>query len=200
VLVFDEIMTGFRHPGGSVQHATGVTPDLTCLGKALTSGWPLSALLGRRKILESTMGGVFYHPTFKGEAHSFAAALAALRVYQSQDVPGRVQTFGTRLMDGVTRLGEQLGLAGRMVGRPYRMVYEFLEPDAGRRALMRTLLIQELMKRGVLTFRGFLLPSLAHGDEELALTQAAYEGAFRVVREAEADGSFARRLEVPLVI
>jgi glutamate-1-semialdehyde aminotransferase len=200
VLIFDEIMTGFRHPGGSVQHATGVTPDLTCLGKALTSGWPLSALLGGRKILESTMGRIFYHPTFKGEAHSFAAALGALRIYESQDVPGCIYAFGKRLMDGVTRLGEQLGVAGRMIGQPYRMVYEFLEPDIDRRALKRTLLIQELMKRGILTFRGFLLPSLAHSEEELTHTLAAYDGALRVVCDADADGSFARRLEIPLVI
>jgi glutamate-1-semialdehyde 2,1-aminomutase len=200
ILVFDEIMTGFRHPGGSVQQATGVIPDLTCLGKALTSGWPLSALLGRREILERTMGRIFYHPTFKGEAHSFAAALAALRVYDRRDVPGHVHAFGTRLKDGVTRLSEELGIVGRMIGRPYRMVYEFLEPDVALRGLKRTLLIQELMKRGVLTFRGFLLPSLAHGEEELTLTLAAYEGALRVVRDAGADGSFARRLEVPLVV
>ena len=200
VLVFDEIMTGFRHPGGSVQQATGVVPDLTCLGKGLSSGWPLSALIGRRAILESTMSRIFYHPTFKGEAHSMAAALAALQVYSREDVPGYVHSFGTQLMVGVTEVCERLGVAGRMVGQPYRMVFEYLEPDVARRSLKRTLLIQELMKRQVLTFRGFMLPSLAHGEAELAHTLAAFDGALRVVREAEADGSFARRLEVPLVI
>jgi hypothetical protein len=87
-----------------------------------------------------------------------------------------------------------------MTGQPYRMVYRFDEPDAERRNLKRTLLAQELMKNGVLTFRGFLLPSVTHGDEELARTLDAYRAALRVVREADADGSFARRLEIPLLI
>src|SRR5262249_26946281 len=81
--------------------------------------------------------------------------------------PGRGHDFGTRLKDGVNRLSRELGVGGRMAGLPYRMVYQFLEPDPERRALKRTLLIQELLKQGVLTFRGFLLPSLAHGEEEL---------------------------------
>jgi glutamate-1-semialdehyde aminotransferase len=199
LLVFDEIMTGFRYRGGSVRHATGVVPDLLCLGKALTSGWPLSALLGRREVLAPTMGRAFYHPTFRGEIYSLAAARAALVVYARDDVPARIHAFGTRLMTAVTRVSAELGVAGRMVGLPYRMVYRFDEPDGTRRALKRTLLIQELMKNGVLTFRGFLLPSLAHGDEELARTLEAYRAALRAVRDADADGSFARRLEIPLV-
>ena len=199
LLIYDEIMTGFRHPGGSVQRSTGVVPDLTCLGKALTSGWPLSALLGRRDILERTLGRIYYHPTFKGEAYSFAAGLAALELYDRQDVPGHVRSYGTRLMDGVGRLSNELGVAGSLVGQPYRMVYRFEEPDRERCALKRTLLKQELMKNGILTFRGFMLPSLAHGEEELALTLAAFRTALLTVREADADGSFARRLEIPLV-
>jgi glutamate-1-semialdehyde 2,1-aminomutase len=199
LLVYDEIMTGFRHPGGSVQKATGVIPDLTCLGKALTSGWPLAALLGPRDILAPTMGRIYYHPTFKGEAYSFAAALAALAVFDREDVPARVRAFGQRLMAEVNDVCRELSVAGGLVGQPYRMVYRFEEPDRERCTLKRTLLKQELMKRGVLTFRGFLLPSLAHGDEELAFTVDAYRAALAVVRHADVDGSFARRLEVPLV-
>jgi glutamate-1-semialdehyde aminotransferase/predicted aldo/keto reductase-like oxidoreductase len=200
VLIFDEIMTGFRHASGSVQHATGVVPDLTCLGKALTSGWPLSALLGRKELMEQTVGRIYYHPTFKGEAYSFAAALASLGLHARQDVPAHVYAFGNRLKSSITTLSWELGLAGKMVGMPYRMVYKFLEQDNERRCLKRTLLIQELMKRGVLTFRGFMLPSLAHGEEELAFTVAAFDGALRVVREADASGSYARWLEIPPIL
>jgi glutamate-1-semialdehyde aminotransferase/predicted aldo/keto reductase-like oxidoreductase len=199
VLVFDEIMTAFRHPGGSVQTATGVVPDLTCLGKALTSGWPLSALIGRWEVLAPTVGRIYYHPTFKGEMYSFAAALAALRIHDRVDVPAAVGAFGSRLMAAVTRVGQELGVAGRMVGRPYRCVYRFADPDPERLMFKRTLLSQELMKRGVLTFRGFMLPSLAHGEEELTDTLTAFQHALDVVRCADRDGSFAQRLEIPLI-
>ena len=87
LLVFDEILTGFRHPSGSVERATGVIPDLACFGKAPASGMPLSVLVGRREIMAETIRRIFYHPTYKAEAYSFAAAAAALRIYASQDVP-----------------------------------------------------------------------------------------------------------------
>jgi hypothetical protein len=64
---------------------------------------------------------------------------------------------------------------------------------------MRTLLQQELLQRGVLTFRGFMLPSVAHGEEELGLTLEAFRGALQRVQEVADEGSFARHLEIPPV-
>ena len=92
--IFDEILTGFRHPGGSVQQATGTRPDLTCVGKALASGMPLAALIGRRDVFTSAIARISYEPTFKGEAYSLAAAREALRIYGEQDVPAQIASFG----------------------------------------------------------------------------------------------------------
>jgi glutamate-1-semialdehyde aminotransferase len=200
VLIFDEIMTGFRFRCGSVQQGTGVVPDLACFGKALSSGMPLSALVGRRDVLAPVLSRMFYHPTFKGEAYSFAAALAALNIYQQEDVPGRIQTFGNRLMEGVNRISDELGVDGGMVGLPYRMVYKFNEKKEDLRTYMRTLLQQELLQRGVLTFRGFMLPSLAHGEQELEETLISFRAALMRVRQATAEGSFISNLEIPLVV
>jgi len=199
LLIFDEIMTGFRYPGGSVQKATGVLPDLACFGKALTSSMPLSVLVGRREIMRS-VGRIFYHPTYRGEAYSFAAAAAALRIYQSQDVPGQIGEFGTRLMTSINELSRRIGMDGEMIGLPFRMVYRFNEPDQPRRTLMRTLLQQELLKHGVLAFRGFMLPSTAHGEQELHETLAAFEAAFRRVQEVSAGDCFERHLEIPPIV
>ena len=62
-------------------------------------------------MLERTIGRLFYHPTFRGEAYSLAAALGALAVYDRLDVPGHVHAFGTLLKDGVNRLSRELGVA-----------------------------------------------------------------------------------------
>lgn len=200
LLVFDEILTGFRYPKGSVQKATGVTPDLACFGKALSSGMPLSVLVGRRDVMSESIRRIFYHPTFKGEAYSFAAAAAALRIYGSEDVPAQVAAFGRRLQQEVAAASRMAGVDGGLVGPPFRMVYRFGELDPNRRALMRTLLEQELLKRGVMVFRGFMLPSAAHGQIELEQTAEAFEAALRVVRDASDSGDFERRLEIPPVI
>ena len=200
LLIFDEILTGFRYPGGSVQSATGVTPDLTCLGKALSAGMPLSALIGRRDLIQANLAAAFYHPTYKGETYSLAAAAAALSLYQREDIPQRIRSFGSRLMDGINRVSHEIGVDGKVTGLPFRMVYAFSEVEPTRRMLMRTLLHQELLSRGILTFRGFMLPSLAHGEAELAQTLEAFRGALTRVREVSQANDFERHLEIAPVV
>jgi glutamate-1-semialdehyde aminotransferase len=200
VLIFDEIMTGFRYRCGSVQQATGVNADLACFGKALSSGMPLSALAGRRDVLAPVLSRMFYHPTFKAEAYSFAAAVAALNIYKREDVPHRIQTFGDRLMQGINRISDELGIDGQMVGLPYRMVYKFNETEEDLRTFLRTLLQQELLQRRVLTFRGFMLPSLAHGEKELEETLVAFRAALTRVHQVAAERSFVSNLEIPLIV
>ena len=177
-----------------------MTPDLACFGKALTSGMPLSVLVGRREIMSESIRRIFYHPTFKGETYSFAAAAAALKIYATEDIPARVALFGGRLKQAVAEAGCAVGIDGGLIGPPYRMVYLFNEPDPNRRMLMRTLLKQELLKRGVMTFRGFMLPSAAHGELELEQTAEAFESALRRVRDVADAGDFERHLEIPPVI
>jgi glutamate-1-semialdehyde aminotransferase len=197
VLIFDEIVTGFRHPAGSVQRATGVTPDLACLGKALSGGMPLSALVGRREIMQTAQYAA-YMPTFRGEVYSLAAAVAALQIHQREDVPGAINQIGIALKEAINRLSRDLGVRGEMIGVPFRMIYRFDEPDAQERVLMRTLLQQELLQRGVLTYKGFMLPSLAHGPMDVEQTVAAFRGALARVQEVAAQGAFVRHLEIPL--
>ena len=78
------------------------------------------------------------------------------------------------------------------------MIYKFAEPDAQRRALMRTLLQQELLQRGILTYKGFMLPSLAHGAGEIEQTVTAFRGALSMVMEVAEANAFVRHLEIPL--
>jgi glutamate-1-semialdehyde aminotransferase len=196
VLIFDEIVTGFRYPHGSVQRATGVIPDLACLGKALGGGMPLSALVGRRDIMQTSLY-VAYMPTFRGEVYSLAAAVAALQIYQRQDVPGKIHEIGIALKDAINELSRDLNVHGEMIGIPFRMIYRFNEPDAQTRVLLRTLLQQELLQRGILTYKGFMLPSLAHGTLEVEQTLSAFRGALTHVQEVAAEQAFVRHLEIP---
>lgn len=199
VLIFDEIMTGFRYREGSVQRATGVVPDLTCLGKALSAGMPLSALVGRKEVFQVGMERIYYGPTFKCEVYSFAAARAALTVYREGDVPGHVWRYGTQLQHAVNQICRQAKVPMEMSGPPFRMVLACHDPDQHRAMLMRTLLQQELLKRRVLTYRGFLLPSLAHDREAMQQTCEAYEHGIATVKQALTRNTFAPYLEIPPV-
>jgi glutamate-1-semialdehyde aminotransferase len=198
VLIFDEIITGFRHPRGSVQQATGVIPDLACLGKALSAGMPLSALVGRREIMQTSLQAA-YMPTFRGEVYSLAAAVAALRIYQSRDVPGKIHDFGLALKNAINHLSRELNVQGEMIGVPFRMIYRFHESNELQRFLKRTLLQQELLQRGVITFQGYMLPSTAHGEMEMEQTISAFRGALMRVQEVSSEQAFVRYLDIPLI-
>jgi glutamate-1-semialdehyde aminotransferase len=197
LVIFDEILTGFRYLGGSVQHATGVVPDLTCLGKALGGGMPLSALIGRKEIFGPSIGRIFFDPTFKGEAYSLAAAREALDIYREQDIPARIWSFGTRLREMIDQACDNLGLPARLIGPPFRMMLAFKEEDARRRTLMRTLVQQEMLKGEVLTTQNLFLPSIAHDDDALEDTRRAFERALAVLAEAMDGDRFAAYLEIP---
>ena len=197
LLIYDEIMTGFRYPGGSVQKATGVIPDLACFGKALGGGMPLSAFVGRAHVLERAMEHTHYGPTYRGEVYSLAAARAALDIYRTEPVADHVWRFGERLRQGVNALSADLGVAAKLTGPPFRMGLTFDEPDPHRLGLKRTLYQQELLKSGVITYDGVMLPSFAHDDAVLTVTLAAVRDALGVVALAEREGDLDRYVELP---
>jgi len=199
LLIYDEIITGYRYPSGSVQQATGVIPDLTCLGKALSAGMPLSALVGRAHILQRSLHNTHYGPTFRGEMYSFAAAKAAIQIYRTEPVAKYVWNYGTRIQQGINRLCRQLDIGAACIGPPFRMALAFDEPDPERLRLKRTLYQQELLKAGLTTYNGVMLPSYAHHDRELETTLGAHVVALEKVRQAEREDAFHRYLEIPLL-
>jgi glutamate-1-semialdehyde 2,1-aminomutase len=199
VLIFDEVITGFRYAGGSVQHAMGVVPDLTCWGKALSGGMALSALTGKKAVMAGALSNAAYYPTFRGEMYSLAAAKAALTIYDRDDVPAAVDQIGLRLFEGIDAASRDVGAAGAMIGLPMRMIYKYDEPDPMLRRLRRTLLQQELLQRGVLTFVGYMLPCLAHDEPSVERVIAAFRESLAVVEKVAAEDSFARHLEIPLL-
>ena len=200
ILIFDEIITGFRYPGGSVQKSTRVIPDLACFGKALGNGFPVSALVGRRHIM-SQMSRAFYGPTFKGELYSLAAALKALSIYRTEPVARHVWSLGLRLQKEVARACANIGISARMIGPPFRTAMAFDEPDRGRLTLMRTLYIQELLRGGLITYGGIMLPSYGHDEPTLSRTIDVMSRALQRVHRANQRGEMAlhREIEIPLI-
>ena len=197
LLVYDEIMTGFRYPGGSAQKATGILPDLACLGKALANGMPLSALVGRAHVLQRVMEHTHYGPTYRGEVYSLAAARAALQIYRREAVAAHVWRHGEALRAGVHAACADLGISARMIGPPFRQGLVFTEPDARRLVLKRTLYHQELLKAGVVTYDGLMLPSYAHETAALTSALTGVRRALAVVARAEREDRFDRYLEIP---
>jgi glutamate-1-semialdehyde aminotransferase len=158
---------------------------------------PLSAFVGRANILQRAMEHTHYGPTYRGEIYSLAAARAALEIYRNEPVADHVWRFGERLRQGVNALCAELGVTAALTGPPFRMGLVFDEPDPHRFTLKRTLYQQELLKSGVITYDGMMLPSFAHDDAVLTTTLTAVGNALGVVAQAEREGDFDRYLELP---
>ena len=113
VLVFDEVVTGFRHALGGYQAISGVTPDLTTLGKAMANGYPCAAIGGRRDLMQrfsTSDGDVFFSGTFNGHPLAMAACLATIEVLEQPGFYERLFDLGDRMRRGLEGIIERLGI------------------------------------------------------------------------------------------
>ena len=185
VLVFDEIVTGFRIDLGGAQKYYGVTPDLACFGKAMGNGMPISAIVGRRGIMR-WMEDIFFSGTFGGEALSLAAGIATIDKLERENVVPRLHAAGARIAEAVGTALKERGLHERFsVGGPAwwpRLVLR--EGGETPAAIVTSLLRQELVANGVLIGPTFNL-CLAHDDRAvLQRTVSGVRGAFASLASA----------------
>ncbi|MEU9270793.1 glutamate-1-semialdehyde 2,1-aminomutase [Streptomyces sp. NPDC048251] len=158
VLIFDEMITGFRWSEAGAQGLYGVVPDLSTFGKALGNGFAVSALAGRRDLME--LGGlrhsgdrVFLLSTTHGaETHSLAAAMAVQSTYVEEGVTARLHSLGERLAAGVREAAAGMGVGDHLVvrGRPSNLVFATLDEHGQPSQQYRTLFLRRLLAGGVL--------------------------------------------------
>jgi glutamate-1-semialdehyde 2,1-aminomutase len=113
LLVFDEVMTGFRVASGGAQELFGITPDLTCMGKVLGGGLPMAAYGGRRDIMEkiSPVGPVYQAGTLSGNPLATAAGISTLEALAEEGVYDTLEALSARLEAGLTDAANRAGIA-----------------------------------------------------------------------------------------
>ena len=198
VLIFDEVITGFRHGLGGYQAVAGVTPDLTTLGKAIANGFPLAAIGGKREIMArfntAPGGDTFFAGTYNGHAVGTVAALATIEVMETQDVHAEVFRLGDRVRAGLSEIMADAGVPAVVEGfgsvfltyfmeGPVRNFTDLLRNDADFFVRYR----RECVERGV-----FKLPmnikrnhvSFAHTDADVDRTlQVAEDAVHALLRQ-----------------
>jgi glutamate-1-semialdehyde 2,1-aminomutase/spore coat polysaccharide biosynthesis protein SpsF len=184
VLVFDEVITGFRYARGGAQEHFGVTPDLASMGKGVANGLPLALVVGKREFM-APFEEIFFSFTFGGETASLAAAMATLDVMEREGYWAHVWRQGQKLQDGYRALAKEYGLAASTdcAGMPPWTVVTFADTDGWSSLQLKTLFQQEMLRHGVL-FSGSQFISLSHGDDDIARTLAAYREAMKTLRFA----------------
>jgi glutamate-1-semialdehyde-2,1-aminomutase len=195
LLIFDEVITGFRLARGGAQEYFGVVPDLACFGKAMANGYPLSAVVGAREIMKH-FEQTFFSFTFGGEALSLAASLATMKEIAEKEVIAHNWEQGGKIKDGVNVLAREFGAENfvRCTGLPPRTVVSFSDESGRESLLVKSLFQQECLKRGVL-FSGSQNICFSHSNEDIDQTLRAYRAAMEITALAIRRGDVAEKLE-----
>jgi len=198
LLIFDEIITGFRLGLGGAQEYYGVIPDMATLGKAFAAGFPVSAVAGKRKIMEPAAVGtptaVTHAGTFNSNPLCMAAALATIEQLEEQrnEIYPRLFKFGKEIMTSVSESAERLGinLITQGPGPFWSMFFtdldkiENYEQLAKADAAMHRRFWEESMRRGVLFHPSNEEPemiSAAHTEEDIVFTVKALDQALKAM-------------------
>lgn len=194
VLVFDEVITGFRWHAGGVQALTGVRPDLACWAKGMGNGYAISALTGRCELMD--LGSLstdaarpfLLSTTYGPEVVGLAATRAVLHEYRTSDPCSAMAEAGRALATAANQAIEAAGLARhlRVTGHPAALMFQTKDADGRPSQALRTVFLQGLMAHGVVG-QSFVT-SAAHGTEEIAHTVGAVEAALPDFRRALDEG------------
>jgi glutamate-1-semialdehyde 2,1-aminomutase len=187
VLIFDEVITGFRVAAGGAAQRYGVTPDLAVYGKAMAGGWPVAALAGRADLMaEFGTGRVNHSGTFNGSVMAAAAVVATQRLLTDEPPYQAIEEYGNALKAGLVAVAESHGLPFRVQGLPMAFHASFgdAEPFYDLRGLQRrdgaryAALARTLAQHGVwVAGRGIWYVSAAHGQDELRTTIERFDKA-----------------------
>ncbi|MBM3132192.1 MAG: aminotransferase class III-fold pyridoxal phosphate-dependent enzyme [Chloroflexi bacterium] len=194
ILIFDEIVTGFRMSLGGAQEYFGVTPDMATFGKGMANGMPLSAVVGCKALMKE-FEEVFFSTTFGGETLSLAAAIATIEVFRNKRAVDHIWRIGMMLREGFDGIRRSLDIDARFVGFPCHQTLVIKDTNGAESPEVKSLFMQEMVKRGVLVHSGTVDLCLSHSEEDVARTLEAGEDALRIVRDAMANGSVLEKLE-----
>ncbi len=188
VLIFDEVITGFRVGPGGAQQKLGVTPDITIFGKAVANGFPVAGLAGSAALMDQFATGkkVMHGGTYNSQAIAMAATVATLKALKSPGTYQILERQGTRLMEGVRAALRTAGVTATVTGFPemFHVGYGLKEPPRNYRDIIASdrasyiRLTTSLLQRGVRVLeRGAWFISTTHSDTVIDETLDGLKGA-----------------------
>lgn len=188
LFILDEMRSGFHLALGGAQEYYGVTPDLATFSKALSNGYALSVLAGRKELM-ANLAQTYVSSTFFTNSLAMAAALACVQKLRRERVIAHLWRIGQVLMDGLDRLANDLGIEAHSIGVAPMPFLAFQYAEAEVRAAAKYVFYSEATRRGVLLHPNHhWFVCAAHSEADVAHTLEVAEEGFRAVKEALARG------------
>lgn len=188
LLIFDEVVTGFRHDLGGYQKLAGVTPDLTTFAKAMANGYPIAALVGKKAYMDrfAAGGGVFFAGTYNGHPLNVSAALATIAALEDGSMHRHCSSLAEQAATGIEEIGRDLGIPLTVARFGSVFVPYFMEgPFNDYTDLLRNDTVCDVAFRSAMCKSGiFMLPTaLKRNHVSAAHTQADIDRTLEVARE-----------------
>jgi glutamate-1-semialdehyde 2,1-aminomutase len=200
VLIFDEVITGFRFSKGGAQELFGVTPDLSTFGKGIANGFPLSAVVGKREIMLE-MENVFLSGTFGGELLSLTAAKNVLQRHLKEDICGDLERKGIALANLTIKAISENGLEDvvSLSGHPSWKFINWKPANNCSVGEIKTYFLQEIFQEGILVLNSHNI-SQSHDEKIIAKIAGSYFRVFKRIQKAIASGTLKSDLKVPALV
>ena len=194
VLIFDEVSCGWRVSLGGVQEVAGVTPDISVFAKAISNGYPMAAVVGRRDIM-ATSERMFISSAYWDDNVGIAAAIATIGELERRDAPAVFKRLGSDFRARIDRAAREAGLAASCVGVDAHpgIRFDIDDPDTAR--LVTSVFVQENARRGLILSTGFFF-NCGHEDvTALDHTERVVTETFALIAEGLERGDLASRLD-----
>ncbi|MEM3006429.1 MAG: aminotransferase class III-fold pyridoxal phosphate-dependent enzyme, partial [Candidatus Nitrosotenuis sp.] len=183
ILIFDEVVTGFRMSLGGAQQYFDIKPDLSCFGKAIGNGMPLGAITGKKEYMK-IFDEIFYSTTYAGEILSLAAGKATISTIKEKNVITYLWNKGSELKTNFQKIVRQMNLPVDVIGLPHRIGL-IVKDDSGAESItLKSILYQECVKRGIIFGSGSIFHTFSHTDDDTKKTVEAFIDAAEILRRS----------------
>ena len=190
VLIFDEITSGFRMNAGGIHLTLGVYPDMAVFAKSMANGYPIGAIIGKKKIMQVAQS-TFISSTNWTERTGFAASIATIKKFREKNVATHLVKIGKKIQDVWKKTAEETGLKINVSGIPPLSHFSF---EYDNELAIATFFTQEMLKRRFLAWTQFK-SSYAHRDIHInKYSDAVYE-TFRKIKKTIEKNSIEKRLK-----
>ena len=185
ILIFDEVVSGFHYALGGAQEMFGVSPDLVAFGKGMANGYPISAVAGRKDLLEQIEQGVFISTTFGGDSISMAASLATIKKLEQPGFYDHITKIGTMIRNGIQERIDKYDLNDvlSVSGLPAHCGVAFEGHGSLSYLDIQSVYSQTMIDNGILVFAIYFLNE-HHTEKEAQAYLDATDKAFALIREA----------------
>ncbi|MDX9893236.1 MAG: aminotransferase class III-fold pyridoxal phosphate-dependent enzyme [Patescibacteria group bacterium] len=199
LLIFDEVITGFRFGLGGAQKYFEVTPDLSCFGKSMANGMPISALVGKRQYMKR-VEDIFYSFTFGGESLSLAVAIATIQEMKNNNFSKVIDQTGKYLKIGTERIIKKHGLMEvvELKGANHWQIFFFHDHRAAKAMEIKSYVQEELLARGVLWYGQHNI-SFSHRQKDLDFVLSHYNQVFELLSNQLAKGVLSKGIKSRMI-